>query len=308
MNWIEITISTTPEEIDTLCSSLEDFGIEGLIINDEAVLTDFIKNDTKYWDYIDDTLVKELTGVCSVQFYLEDSPSGLDRLESLTLSLSDKTFCTKKVRDEDWENNWREFYKPLEVGDRLLIVPEWENQPSDNERTVIKLDPGLIFGTGSHQTTQMCLEEAELYSGDSVLDLGCGSGILSIASLLLGSGYAIGCDIDDKAPDIASANAQLNGIGADRFVVYCGDFLTDKNLRCEIYKKRYDIIFANIVADVIISMSSTVRDLLSDDGVLICSGIIDGREDEVSSALTESGLKIINHRHVDNWHCYTATL
>jgi len=308
MDWLEITINTNHDNLDPLCEQLENLGVSGLIINDEADVLNFLETGKKYWDYVDDDVFERVRGVCSVQFYLEDSESGLAQLKQLRRDLPAETLIAAHVRDEDWENNWREYYKPIETGEKLVIVPEWEDVPETSGRIPLRLDPGLIFGTGSHATTRMCLEELEKLTPRTVLDLGCGSGILAIASLLLGAETAFGCDIDEKAPDVVMENGALNGLSSDRLTVYAGDILTDKRLRRKIDSQRYDLVLANIVADVIIAMAPFAKDWLAPDGTFICSGIIEGRQAEVSAALAENGLKIVSSRSLDDWYCFTAQI
>ncbi len=306
MNWLEITLDTTHDEIPQLSDRLESLGVTGLVINDESVLNDFLENGTEYWDYVDEELIRSMRGVCQIQFYLEDGPDGEKELSRIRAELADRTFTVRCIRDEDWENNWKEYYKPIESGNRLLIMPEWENAPEDTDRTVLRLDPGLIFGTGAHATTRMCLEALEACGGKNVLDLGCGSGILSIAAILLGAEYACGCDIDEKARDIAMENAALNGIDGERLKIYTGDILSDRRLRDKMSDRKYDVILANIVADVIIALAPHVTGWLAPAGRFICSGIIDGRENEVRNALVSNGLDIINEYTIDNWHCFAS--
>ncbi len=305
MNWLEVSIDTSHDELDHLCSRLDELGVEGLVIADEAVVNDFLEHEKQYWDYVDDSVIESVRGVSRVTFYLEASEAGMQRLTELRAALAGFDLLTGIVADEDWESNWKQYYVPIESGEKLLIVPEWEEAP-ESDRTVLRLDPGLIFGTGSHATTRMCLEALEKYSPRQVLDLGCGSGILAIAALLLGADHALCCDIDEKAPDVVRANAALNGIGEDRLAVISGDVLSDRRVRTSVSSGSYDMIFANIVADVIIALSGAIPALLSEDGVFICSGIIDGREAETESALTAASLAVLEHRHLDNWHAFTA--
>lgn len=305
MNWLQVTINTKHERLDLLCRQLEDLGVEGLIINDESAVNDFLENEKKYWDYVDDSVLEAVRGVCSVQFYLSDSQEGENQLKLIGLCTGESDITVDHVRDEDWENNWREFYKPIETGSRLVIVPEWESVP-DSDRLPLRLDPGLIFGTGSHATTRMCLESLENYSPSRVLDLGCGSGILAIAALILGADEAIGCDIDDKAPHIAMENGALNGFGEDKMKIYAGDILSDKALQKKLKGQKYQVVLANIVADVILALAPAVPDYLDKNGVFICSGIIDGRENEVYNGLCDAGFRVTDHKHIDNWHCFTA--
>ena len=305
MNWIEVTVSAVPEKLDQLCENLENAGVSGLVINDEATVNDFLDKNKKYWDYVDDEVFETVRGVCSVQFYLEDSEDGEAELERIKNAVKGD-YRTAVVKNEDWENNWRQYYKPMETGEKLIIVPEWEEVP-ENGRTPLKLDPGLIFGTGSHPTTKMCLEELEKHPADKVLDLGCGSGILGIAAVLLGAKKAVGCDIDEKAPNVVMENGALNGIFEDRLSVYSGDVLGDKWLADKIDGK-YGLVLANIVADVIIALTPSVPKWLENDAVFICSGIIEGRQYEVKSALKNAGFEIINERHIDDWYCFVSKL
>ena len=308
MQWIEITVNSTPQEIDALCQKLEDLGVEGLIIENEEDYKEFFSENKQYWDYIDEDLEKSIEGLCRVKFYIENSESGFLKLGYLRGKLDGIKLHMKPVADEDWENNWKEFYKPIKVGSRLLIVPQWEEAPEAGGRTVLRLDPGLIFGTGSHATTQMCLEALELVAapGKNILDLGCGSGILAIAAMLLGCDNAIGCDIDEKAPAVAMENAELNGIDPSHISFVAGDIVGDDKVREMLSVNKYEIITANIVADVIIAIASTAQGLLTEDGAFICSGIIEGRQEEVCRALESAGLEIMAEYEKDGWHAYVC--
>ena len=213
---------------------------------------------------------------------------------------------TAFVEDSDWENNWREYYKPIEVGEKLVVVPEWEQAPA-NGRVPLRLDPGLIFGTGSHATTRMCLAALEPYCapGVRVLDLGCGSGILGIGALLLGCDTCLGVDIDPKAPDVVMSNAALNGIGPERMSAWAGDILGDAGLRARI-GGGYQLVLANIVADVIIPLSALAGQFMAPGAVFICSGIIENRWPETAAALKSSGFEITDHRSEEEWHCFVC--
>lgn len=302
MNYYEVTINTASEEIDSVCAHLEEIGIEGFIIEDEADFKSFLEENTQYWDYVDDELASKYNGLSRVKLYLEENSNGEETLRTVKAEYPQCTIAS--VKDSDWENNWREFYKPIKTGKKLIVVPEWEKVP-ELGRIPLFLDPGLIFGTGSHATTKMCLEAAERFScpGVKVLDLGCGSGILGIAALVLGCDSSTGADIDPKAPDVAAANAALNGIGRDRFKVYAGDVLSDKSLAAEL-GTGYNIVFANIVADVIIALAPKVRSFMADGAVFICSGIIDGRNEETEAALQKAGFTIEEHLHLEEWNAY----
>lgn len=309
MQWLEITVHTQTEKMELLCNRLEDMGIEGLIIEDEAEYRNFLQNNRQYWDYIDEDLEAAISGVCRVKFYLEDSEDGRAKLENIKNELSSPNITVASVRDEDWENNWKAYYKPIPVGERLLIVPEWEKYPPTEDRVVLRLDPGLIFGTGAHATTQMCLNCIDRMDvqGKTVLDLGCGSGILAIAALQLGAKCAEGWDIDPKAPGVVMENAKLNGIGDERLNVHAGDVLAETKRKDKTKQEKYDIVFANIVADVIISLVPNVEFWLKEDGCFICSGIIEGRQDEVRDSILDAGLRIAGAFEKDGWHCFQCT-
>jgi len=303
MQWIEVSVPAVSGEIDELCEQLAALGAGGMVVEDEQDFQNFLETNHQYWDYVDEALENQFKGVSRVKFYLSDDADGRALLGSIRASLG-REITTATVQDSDWENNWRQYYEPIEVGEKLVVVPEWLEAPEDG-RTPLRLDPGLIFGTGSHATTKMCLAALERYagSGKTVLDLGCGSGILAIGALLLGCERAAGCDIDPKAPEVAEANAALNGIGKDRFAVYAGDVLTDAGMR-KLLGEGYDIVTANIVADVIIPLAGIVRPFLKPDGVFLTSGIIEGRQDEVQAALEKNGFAIVNHRCEEEWHCF----
>lgn len=304
MDWLEITIETSPSEINTMSDRLEMLGVSGLIIENEADYTDFLENNRKYWDYVDEDFQQSIKNLCRLKFYLEDSQEGFNELSRLSEALGIE-LPYKCVKDEDWENNWKEFYKPLPVGEKLLIVPQWEEAPPADGRKILRLDPGLIFGTGSHPTTKMCLRQLETLelADKEILDLGCGSGILAIASLIMGAKNATGCDIDPKAPDIVIENAALNGI-SDELTVRACNVLSDRYTQKQYEEKKFDIVLANIVADVIISLAPMVKNWMKPDGHFICSGIIEGRQTEVENALASNGLTIVNHYHEEDWHCY----
>ena len=234
MNWIEVHIDTQPAELDGLCARLEELGITGLVIDDEADFKNFLENNHQYWDYVDESLLQEKKGLCRVTFYLSDDPDGRRRLaaaEDLAAALPGARLSRAAVQDADWENNWKQFYKPMEIGERLIVVPEWE-QANTQGRIPLILNPGLTFGTGSHATTRLCLTALEetIHGGERVLDLGCGSGILSIAALRLGAEHAFACDIDEKCVEVAYENAALNGIDRSRYTVRWGDVLSDQQL------------------------------------------------------------------------------
>ncbi|MBQ7144446.1 MAG: 50S ribosomal protein L11 methyltransferase [Oscillospiraceae bacterium] len=303
MRWIEATIQTTHEELDALCAKLEALGVEGLCIEDEQDFQKFLKDNQKFWDFVDETLQKQYAGLSRVRFYVSDDAEGEDRLLSVAIDL-DRPITTKVVNDEDWENNWKQFYEPIAIGKRLMVVPEWLDPELDG-RKALRLDPGLTFGTGSHATTRMCLEALDGMDleGKRVLDLGCGSGILGIAALLLGAKEAVACDIDPNARQASEENAALSGVAGERFRFLGGDVLSDESLRADL-GTGYDLVLANIVADVIEPLSAFVRRFMAPDARFLCSGVIDHRAEGVESTLRSNGFEIIEHRNEEEWHCY----
>ena len=301
MDWLEISVSAHGDP-ESLCGRLMDMGAAGFQIEDEEDFRRFLENNTQYWDFVDDDLARSYAGASRVKFWVADDAEGravLDRVREAGLDPAVKT-----VRDSDWENNWRDYYAPIEIGDRLVIVPEWIDYRG--ERLPVKLDPGLLFGTGDHPTTRLCLAAAERYAGPGrrLLDIGCGSGILGIAGAVLGAVSVTAVDVDEKAPEIVRANAALNGL-EDRFSVYVGDVIGDAHLRRKL-GGGYHLVFANIVADVIIPLAPHVPAMLEEDGVFVCSGIIDGRETETAGALEAAGLHILRHDRMEEWNCFVC--
>ena len=313
--WLEVILNVKAEEMDALCATLIANGVPGLAVEEEEEFRAFLEENRQYWDYVDDELLAEKHGKCRVTFYLEESESGFSTLAQVRIALSalkkqhpeyaPLLLTMENVEDADWENNWKQFYKPMEIGDRLIVIPEWESAGVPEGRVALRLNPGLTFGTGSHATTRLCLTALEKHvrGGETVLDLGCGSGILSIAALLLGADRAVACDIDEKCMDVAYENAALNGVGRDRYTVRWGDVVTDRALRRELGGP-YDVVVANIVADVIKALASTVRPLVREGGIFLCSGIIDDRAEEVAQCLRDNGWTIAETRSSEGWFSY----
>ena len=314
MEWLELKIDTSPSGLDAVTELLERQGVTGVMIDDEGDFKDFLEHNRQYWDYVDEELLREKAGVSRVTFYLERDEAALDVIARVRMAMSDlkkaRPECgpllltIDNVADADWENNWKKFYKPMEIGERLLVVPQWE-EARDDGRVKLVLNPGLTFGTGSHATTRLCLQALDKYirGGEKILDLGCGSGILSIAALVLGAKEAFACDIDEKCVDVAYENAALNGVGKDRYTVRWGDVLTDKALQAE-FGGGYDMVVANIVADVIMGLSDKVRPFLKEGGLFLCSGIIDDRAEEVFAKLRADGWTVIEQHDSEGWYSF----
>jgi ribosomal protein L11 methyltransferase len=316
--WLEVSIDTTPDCMDELAAYLTACGIVGLVLEDEGDLNEFMDENKPFWDDVDDELIASRKGVSRVKFYVTEDEEGKYRLSEVTSGLEgfrSRVSCdpgslsvtTQSLREEDWSENWKKYYQPFSVGERLYVVPEWmRGEAVPDGRTPLYLNPGLIFGTGSHGTTRLCLEGVEQYvkAGDTVLDLGTGSGILAIAALRLGATSARGCDIDPKASRVAAENASFNGIG-DEFQVYTGDIIGDGSLR-EKLSGRYSLVLANIIADVIIPLTDIVGDFLAEDGIFLTSGIIEHRAEDVAKALERNGFAILETKYKDGWVAYTC--
>ena len=308
IKWLEIAVNTTPDKLDEVCARLAAAGMDSLVIEDEGEFLTFLEQNRQYWDYVDQELLDRMRGAARVKFYVTDDADGHAQLERYTRGLNCE-YTAVPLAGNDWAYSWQKYYKPLEIGRRLYVVPQWmREEPVPHGRVPFYLNPGLTFGTGSHASTQLCLEGVEEHTvpGRDVLDLGCGSGILSIAALCLGAKSAVAVDIDPKAVDVAYENAALNGIGKDRYTVRAGNVLSDTALAVELARKRYHLVLANIVADVIIPLAPQVPGLLEEDGIFLCSGIIDVRAGEVEAALKRAGLTVTGKREKNGWAALEA--
>ncbi|MCI8403440.1 MAG: 50S ribosomal protein L11 methyltransferase [Clostridia bacterium] len=315
MNWIKVSIFTTSEGIEPVSGRLYQLGIAGLEIEDEQDFKDFLENNSQYWDYVDDELIKRMAGETKVRTYVSDDTAGRELLIAIKSTIDELKSLDENdefgrleieadnMTEEDWSNNWRQYFHPMEIGEKVMIKPEWEELTEPTERIVFNIEPGMSFGTGSHYTTQLCIEALERYikPGVRMLDLGCGSGILSIISLLLGADEAVAVDIDPNAVDTAYQNAERNGVDRSRYKVLAGNVVTDYDIQREISKNKYEVVAANIVADVIIGLAPKAKEYMTADGVFITSGIIDDRVDDVKSALVDSGFEIISVNQRKDW-------
>lgn len=305
--WLEVTLPVPADRLERVCDILTANGMTGLVVEEEGDFLRFLEQNRQYWDYVDEGLAARMKGASRVKFYVPDSEEGQKQLRQYLAGLEDHEPQTVSLREEDWATSWQKYYQPIPVGNRVYIVPDWmRGEPVPDGRTPLYLNPGLTFGTGAHPTTQLCLEllEEVLQSGDKVLDLGCGSGILAIAALALGASRAVGVDIDPKAADVAFENAALNGVGPDRLSVYAGDVLSDKKLAAKLGQGQNRVVLANIVADVIIPLSAKAGEFMTPDGVFLTSGVIDGREDEVRAALEANGFAVVKHLERGGWHAF----
>lgn len=312
MEWTEASIYTSSEGVELLCGKLLELGISGFAVEDPRDFQEFLDETTPHWDYVDDSLMALKEAETRVIVYLPQNSQGSEMLAAVRAMVTQQKAADREKRmgrleiscgsllEEDWENNWKQYYKPMRVGRRLVVVPCWEAYERKPEDVVLKLDPGMAFGTGAHATTRLCMEllEESVTPGCAMLDVGCGSGILAVCAVLLGAESAVGVDIDELAAKIAGENAALNGVsGCTRFVQ--GD-LTEK------ISGQYDVICANIVADVIIRLCPSIPAFLKPDGVFLASGIIDERSVEVERAIQASGLTVTGRREEGGWvalHC-----
>lgn len=315
MDWLCINIYLSHEGIEPLTAALMEIGITGIVINDPMDIDYFVENKTAEWDYIDESLADTTDKPTYVTVYLENNIDGLEQLSNIKTSLErlklldtdnrygELSIDTSNISEQDWANNWKQFFKPIEIGERILIKPTWEPVPDGNDRVIVELDPESSFGTGRHFTTQICLELLEKYlkHGDRIADLGCGSGIISIAGMMLGAKSAACTDIAENAVKIAAENAVKNGISPQNYTVYLGDIASDKEL-LEKFGKGFDLVAANIVADVLLSMTDVYPKLLKNGGYLVVSGIIDGRQDEVFTAIRANGFTLVESLCRDIWN------
>ena len=307
MAWLEITVNTASKDVEDVAARLTARGYADLVIEDQAEFESFLEENRAYWDYIDDEFQKKLEGLSRIKLYLEESDeAGLARLRDTVAELG-LTMEAKPLPETDWEESWKDSYPPQEVGENLVVLPYWLAEEKTEKKKII-LDPGLTFGTGAHPSTQMVMEamEQRVQPGWHCLDLGSGSGILSITALRLGAQSAVGVDIDPKAEDIARENAAYNGFRAPGFTALTGNVTEDRALMEQLSEKTYDVVLVNIVADVIIGLSPILPDFLGGDTLLILSGILDSRLGDVLAALEAAGLTVASIREKEEWRCVTA--
>ena len=307
MAWLEITIDTVSDKIGSVVTALTANGFADLVIEDQEEFETFLEENRAYWDYIDEDLQQKLQGLSHIKLYLEDTDTaGMARLTALAEQLK-LPMNVAPLAEVDWEESWKDNYPPQEVGEKIVVLPYW-SADQETDRLKVILDPGLTFGTGAHPSTQMVMEAMEeaVLPGFRCLDLGSGSGILSIAALRLGAQSAIGMDIDPKAEDIARENAAYNGFTAPEFTALTGNVTEDKELMEQLAAQEYDLVLVNIVADVIIGLSPVLPNFLTEKSLLICSGILDSRLDDVTAALTQAGLSVRGIRAKEDWRCVIA--
>jgi ribosomal protein L11 methyltransferase len=320
MNWLEVKIYS--DDTETLVYKLQEMGINGFEIHDPKDFSEFQNTKSSDWDYIEDDIFD--MSECFVTVYLPDNEQGEHQLESVK-SLGNR-ISKKIVKETDWANNWKKYFKSFHVGDKLIIKPSWEEiSPSEEKKVVLEIDPASSFGTGQHHTTKMCLEALDRIFSDSVngvdvadtsatvsggknaaeiniLDLGCGSGILGIAAILLGAKTATAVDIQENSIKIAKENFDKNNIPRAKFSCICGNVIENP----ELVSGKFDVIVANIVADVLIGMSEFFPAKLKQGGILIISGIIEDRVNDVKTAM-QTNFKLEKERNSDDWYCLEFT-
>lgn len=311
MKWNKITIDTTVEATDMISYELNEMGIEGIEIEDHVPLTEEERRKM-YVDLLPDEIAPN-DGTAKISCYIEPDKD----MEVLSAQIRDMlndignymdigagTLTFGETMDKDWINNWKQFFKPFRLDDTIIIKPTWETLPEQRDGDiVVEIDPGTAFGTGSHETTRLCISQIKKYlkKGDALLDLGCGSGILSIIALKLGAGQVVGTDIDPNAIIATNENLSVNHIPDGAMLAYEGNLLEDEELCQKIGEGTYDIVVANILADVIIPLSSIARRFMKDGGYFITSGIINTKEDEVRQAMLDNGFEIVDVVAMGEW-------
>lgn len=322
MKYLEIKIYTNPSNMDPLTYILENIGIAGFIVEDPQDLKELLEKKNAYdWDYVDES-VMELSGIKpNITFYLNDDDAGILQLEEIRIALQENKFGdlelqVKKVCDDQWKDNWKEYFKPTKVTERLVVKPTWEvYEKKETTELVIAIDPGMAFGTGTHETTSLCMKLLEKYMQpkDRVLDVGCGSGILSIAASLLGASAVLGVDIDPEAVRVSKENVILNmpemelaarqnsGMESPMIEICYGDLTKGIDFRA-------DIVVANLMADLVVMLSSDVAKHLQGNAIYISSGILVEKKEMVSAAIVEAGFKIVEILVDGEWCAICATL
>ena len=308
MAWLQITVNTQGRDTESVAAALTAAGFSDLVVEDQQEFENFLDQNRAYWDYIDEDLQQQLQGLSQIKLYLEDSDTaGLARLQE-AVEAQQLSMEVSTLPETDWEESWKDNYPAVEVGKNFVVLPYWLASSDDSGKLPVILDPGLTFGTGAHPSTQMVMEfmEEAVQPGSVCLDLGSGSGILSIAALRLGAKSAIGVDIDPKAEDIARENAAYNGFGGPEFTALTGNVTTDRPLMDRLSKGSYDVVLVNIVADVIIGLAPVLPAFLTENSILICSGILHDRLGDVTSALEHAGLTVTATCAKEDWRSITA--
>ena len=315
MKWNKYTLKTRTEAEDLISSMMQDAGIEGIEIEDKVPLSQRDK-EQMFVDILPDA--PEDDGVAYISFYLEPEDDqeqmlervreGLDEIRSWGVDVGEGTIAASETEDKDWINNWKEFFHQFYVDD-ILIKPSWEEvQPEDWDKLLIQIDPGTAFGTGMHETTQLCIRQLRKYLTPEtvLLDVGTGSGILSIISLKLGAKHAVGTDLDPCALEAVKENMEVNGIDPASFEMLIGNIISEKEVQDQVGYGCYDIVVANILAEVLVPLTPVILSQLKPGGIYITSGIIDDKEDLVVKTVKDCGLTVLEVTHQGEWVSVTA--
>ena len=314
MKWNKFRLTTTTEAEDIVSSMLMDLGIQGVEIEDKVPLTQSDK-EQMFVDILPETEADD--GVAYLSFYLEEDEDKEKVLADVRVELQDMASylnvgaCTieeSQTEDVDWVNNWKQYFHQFYVDD-ILIIPSWEEvKPEDNDKMVIHIDPGTAFGTGMHETTQLCIRQIRKYTTPetTILDVGCGSGILGMLALKFGAKYSVGTDLDPCAIEATSENMEVNGISKEMYEVMIGNVIDDKDVQDKVGYGKYDIVVANILADVLVALTPVIVDQLKDGGIYITSGIIDDKEETVVEAVKAAGLEVLEVTYQGEWVSVTA--
>ena len=309
MKWNQFRLKTTTEAEDIVSSMLADLGIEGVQIEDKIPLTQQDK-EQMFVDILPD--IPEDDGVAYLTFYLDpDLDAGTilaqvrEEMEQMRayVDVGDATIEESETEDVDWVNNWKQYFHQFYIDD-ILVIPSWEDvKAEDSDKLVIHIDPGTAFGTGMHETTQLCIRALRKYvkNGDLVLDVGCGSGILGMLALKFGAGYSIGTDLDPCALDATHENMEVNGIAKDQYEVMIGNIIDDKDVQDAVGYEKYDIVLANILADVLEPLTPVIVHQMKPGAVYITSGIIEDKETVVTEAVKAAGLEVLEVNHQGEW-------
>ena len=314
MKWNQFRLKTTTEAEDIVSSMLADLGIEGVQIEDKIPLTQSDK-EQMFVDILPD--IPEDDGCAYLTFYLDED---VDKQEMLLkvrqeleemrsyLNVGECTIEESQTEDVDWVNNWKQYFHQFYIDD-ILVIPSWENvEAKDSDKMVIHIDPGTAFGTGMHETTQLCIRQLKKYVTEDteILDVGCGSGILGMLALKFGAAYSVGTDLDPCAIDATYENMEVNGITRDQYEVMIGNIIDDKAVQDKVGYEKYDIVAANILADVLVPLTPVIIHQMKKGGIYITSGIIEDKEDVVVKAVKEAGLEVLEVNHQGEWVSVTA--